>query len=147
MIYTELDDMPQVPENLIYFDPDEVRKKHPNVWRDVQTNVYTQHEVTDELTDFLKPYLGKNVKVRYQVIEKDIPIHCDYNRTSAINYLIREGGDKVLTRWYENDRVTQKYEMHIPQFTWHKINTSIYHGVHGIVDKRLALTVSLYDHV
>ena len=146
MIYSELN-IPQVPKSLVCCDPNEVRERYPNIWREVPTTVYTQHIVSDELTNFLKPYLGDDVVVRYQVIEKDIPIHCDYGRTSAINYLLYEGGDEVITRWYEDDKTTQKYQMRIPEFKWHKIDKSIYHGVHGINDKRLALTVSLYNNV
>ena len=155
MLYTELD-IPSVPESLVICDPDEVRKRHPDsrhlrgITESSSKTVYTTHDVNDELTNFLKQYFGDDVVVKYQVLEKDIPIHIDFGRKAAFNYLLHEGGDKVITRWYDKVKgkleYIPKYEKRIPKFKWHKIDTSEYHTCTGITDKRLALTISVHYH-
>jgi len=144
MLYEELT-LPQIPEELILQDPNIVRERRPNIWKEVPTTVYTQHTVNNELVEFLQPYFDFELKIRYQVLEHNVPIHKDIGRVAAINYLLFAGGDNVVTRWYEDDKETVKFEKQIPLHTWHKIDTTVYHGIHGIEDKRLALTISLHS--
>lgn len=144
MLYKELD-LPKIPSELVFHDPNIVRERQPNIWKEVPTTVYTQHTVNQDLIDFLQPYFDQELKIRYQVLEHRVPIHKDIGRVAAINYILDAGGDNVVTRWYEDDKQTVKFEKQIPIHVWHRIDTTVYHGIHGIQDKRLALTISLHS--
>lgn len=71
------------------------------------------------------------------------PIHFDYGREYAINYIIDKGGDQVITSWYKNDRKTVIEELEIEPFRWHIIRVKpALHGVRGIQLGRLRCVVS-----
>lgn len=71
------------------------------------------------------------------------PIHFDYGREYAINYVIDPGGDNVVTSWYEDDKKTIIEEVEIEPFRWHIIKVKpTYHGVRGIRLGRLRCVIS-----
>lgn len=71
------------------------------------------------------------------------PIHFDYGRNYAINYVIDTGGDKVVTSWYEEDKKTIIESVEIEPFRWHIIKVKpTYHGVEGIRPGRLRCVIS-----
>jgi len=77
----------------------------------------------------------------YQLIKNGIPIHIDVDREIIYNYLLKTGGDKVETVWYDDDKITETYRIQIPQHTWHSLDVSTNHTVLGITDTRIAITV------
>lgn len=61
------------------------------------------------------------------------PIHYDYGRKWAINYIITTGGDKVITTWYNDEKETILHKQEIEPFRWHIIKVKpTLHGVEGI---------------
>ena len=143
--YEELN-IPKIPDNLLLCDPTFIVNNYSNIWNVIETEVYRQYQVSQDLIDYLQPYfdidISKNLK--YQILNKNIPIHKDIGRTKAINYLIDAGGETVTTTWY-SDELEPLFNKTIEPFKWHIINTEINHGITGIIDKRLALTISIND--
>ena len=141
--YRELD-IPKIPDHLLYLDPDYIVNNQPNIWNVIETEVYRQYQVSKKLIDFVQPYFEFDItnNLKYQILTKNIPIHKDRGRTKAINYLVEPGGDNVETIWYTDDLIPL-YKKEIAVHKWHIINTEINHGISGIKNKRLALTISL----
>lgn len=106
-------------------------------------------EFTESIFDF--PH---NTNV--QVIKKGLPIHIDFGRKYAYNFIIETGGDDVKTCFYnrtdfyydENNKLRPKNafstieEICIPAMQWHKINVSTPHNVINIEKIRISLTVT-----
>lgn len=83
---------------------------------------------------------------RIQTLNSNIPIHKDRKRNRALNYIIDPGGEKVFTAWYSTDN-SLLYSESIKQNQWHIIDTQTRHGVHGILDDklRIMLSIDLFD--
>lgn len=143
--YQELN-IPSIPNHLLHLDPNYIVNNYSNVWKVFDTEVYRQYQVSKNLIDFLQPFFDFDItaNLKYQILSKDIPIHKDVGRIKAINYLIDPGGEDVKTTWYSDDLVPL-FEKEILKNKWHTINTEIKHGISGIKDKRLALTISIYN--
>jgi hypothetical protein len=70
--------------------------------------------------------------------------HIDrFDRRYGFNYVIRTGGNNVLTTVYDNDfQVTDQKNILVK--TWHRLPTNMWHSVHGVDlnDYRIVLTVN-----
>lgn len=71
------------------------------------------------------------------------PIHYDYGRKYAFNYLLNTGGEDVWTCWYDSDKkLIEKHK--IEPFRWHAIavNPEL-HAVQGIEKDKKRIFISL----
>lgn len=76
------------------------------------------------------------------------PIHVDYGRQYAFNYLLTSGSDKLpITTWYEDDKETVIECHKIEVNRWHLIRVNpVWHGVKGQDEGKYRTIVSLcYD--
>jgi hypothetical protein len=102
--------------------------------------------------------IGLGVAVSLNGANSMTPPHCDRVRRTAINYLLRSGGDNVVTTIYnesrknhdlsagENlnyDQVTVSSQTIIPKKTWHTFNPQRFHSVENIVDRRYYFSLFL----
>jgi hypothetical protein len=72
------------------------------------------------------------------------PIHFDYGRNYAINYVLDTGGSDVITSWYEDDKTTIVDQVEIEQSKWHIIKVKpTLHGVEGIKVGRMRVIISV----
>jgi len=72
------------------------------------------------------------------------PIHFDYGRNYALNYIIDTGGPNASTYWTSEDKQTVLFETIIEPKRWHLIRVKPdLHGVKGIKLGRLRSIISL----
>ena len=72
------------------------------------------------------------------------PIHIDYARKYAFNYILTLGGSKPITSWYLNDKTTVTEEYQIEEKRWHLIHVNpSWHGVKGQQEGQLRTIISL----
>jgi hypothetical protein len=72
------------------------------------------------------------------------PIHIDYGRKYAFNYILTLGGPDPITSWYEKDKTTLVEEYRIEEKRWHLIHVNpAWHGVRGQVEGELRTIISL----
>jgi|SaaInlLV_10m_DNA_1039704.scaffolds.fasta_scaffold107735_1 hypothetical protein len=131
-------DIPAVPEEII-LPLDEILKLK-NFFGGY-TDKYTIHDCQDELYFWLKDVFPEYNKLCYQTLQDDVPIHIDGGRTTAINYIIKSGGDSVSTAWYDSEFGEKINEISIEPNQWHEIEVDKWHTVHGITDRRISITV------
>jgi hypothetical protein len=87
-----------------------------------------------------------------------LPPHCDSQRRTAINYLLKSGGSNVKTTLYEEKRkkfnllsleildynqVNIKEQHIVPVKKWHVFNPQRYHSVENIEDERYYFSLGL----
>jgi hypothetical protein len=78
------------------------------------------------------------------------PMHLDYGRKYAFNYVLTPGADILpTTTWYENDKKTIIEQHQIEAKRWHIIAVNpVWHGVKGQEKDKLRTIVSLcYDPI
>jgi hypothetical protein len=72
------------------------------------------------------------------------PIHIDYGRKYAFNYILTLGGPGPVTSWYSDDKTTVVEEHKIEEKRWHLIHVNpSWHGVTGQIDGQLRTIISL----
>ena len=142
-MYAEILDWTPIPEYLIETDIEKIKKlENDSPLKDYK--YFQQYKITNPLLlHFIQQFFSFNVIERsfYQVIKNGIVRHVDVSRSTAYNFLINSGGTDVYTIWYDTNRINEVYKIKIPVKTWHKLDVSICHGLEGITDTRIAISV------
>ena len=109
---------------------------------------YTSYKISnvhlcDQLSEIFKDILTDVEGFFIQEITKEF---CNYKhrdpREIAINYIIEQGGDNVITSIYNNDYSVLDSKR-LPTNQWHFFQASKLHDVRNVTSKRIALTVSI----
>jgi hypothetical protein len=109
------------------------------------------YEPPQELIEWLKHNGIMSSKASIQVMDNgtELKPHIDNEystRVSAINYILSNPGP--VTSWYNEKNKNGKrgftpiHSEIIEANKWHKINTSVFHGVTGINEPRISITIS-----
>lgn len=129
--------LPKIPDELIpelyqSIKDDDVRQSYIG---------YTLYHFKPNLKQFILNLFGEGFTCAIQVIAGEQPIHIDYGREVAHNYIIDLGGEHVTTSFYKDLTGLDKLEnICIEPHRWHKLNVSVPHGVEGIITKRISIT-------
>jgi len=147
MQYLKYLNYPEIPEELLH-TPEEIVNlpTEEMVVRDFPAFYYKP--VKPKLDAWLRTIFKFNFYVKYQVIQKGIPIHFDKpafkgDRRVAYNYLLQLGGNNVITSVYDKDLNVLESEC-LPLKRWHSLRVEMLHGVDGIeeLNNRVAVTVT-----
>jgi len=136
--------LPQIPEELLISNVDTLLAL-PNQFNGL-SKTYTSHEAAPEITELLQPYFPWKIRVRYQVMTKNVHPHLDYSRKFAFNYIIEPGGDDVYTLWLEDDEATEIFKVCAPARTWHRLRLDTCHAVSPHTSPRISLSVWPESH-
>lgn len=142
MNYIEYINFPNLPDDLLESVEDIINKPRGNSI--VKQDYFQSRPISNELQDWLEKNLPFKFIVQYQIIYLGLPIHKDKaNRKLAYNYLLSQGGNKVSTVVFDDDKKPLQSEL-LPLKTWHSIKTDMYHGVFGLQSKipRVSLSVT-----
>lgn len=108
-----------------------------------EMNLYYLRQLTDNrVINLLQPYFEFDITghIFYQYIGKNLGIHTDFGRKTAINYIIELGGNNVITKWYdENNQVIEQHI--IEQKRWHKLIVDVKHNAENITSDRYAISI------
>lgn len=142
MKYIEYINLPTIPEELLESVEDIINKTRTNSI--VTQDFFQGRPISDKLQVWLENNLSFDFVAQYQIIYNGIPIHKDEgNRKLAYNYLLEQGGNKVTTVIFDDDKKLLQSEI-LPLKTWHSIKTDMYHGVFGLPrnNPRVSLSVT-----
>ena len=110
----------------------------------IESSVYDQFEVQPNVIELIKKQIDIDIDddlIRYQVLRNGIPKHTDAKRHSILNYIIDNGGNNVITKWYDsNNNVIN--QVTVPEKKWYRMKTDIDHTIEGMTSDRLMLTIS-----
>ena len=139
MMYNYFPQIPKIPESIINITEEEIRKIPDRFKSERENPIYTLHDATEELRDFLQPYFSNDMDIAFQLITDELPIHKDFGRTSCYNYLIKSGR-KASTIWYDDD-LKEIDRVIFPTHVWHNINVETFHKVVDVTDTRISISV------
>jgi len=142
MYYEEVYFLEPIPEYLID-DIETIRSRRNMFAYPEHEHIYASYLVSDDLHDFVQQQFDYSVLVRYQVIGKKLPVHVDIGIQEKYNYIIDQGGDSVMTRWWDSEESPTKivYETHIPQTVWHKMKVNVPHDITEVSHARISVQV------
>lgn len=144
MNYIEYINLPPVPENLIESIPNIINKP-PKTYSAVPSNYdfFKTRNVNDDLASWLQSIFDFKINAQYQLVYDGLPIHIDKgNRIIAYNYLLDTGGENVKTAVYDEKYKPLQVET-LELKRWHRINTGMLHGVHGIDPSKVRIAISV----
>ena len=152
---TYLEDLPILDESLVR-EAIYCRDNHQNIFR-LKDHPYQLYEATDKLREFIGSFLKFPHIVTVHSFSNTIPIHIDFGRTRAYNFIIDTGGPDVRTSFYDVNDFTRNNEgrlvesnvnykpiesIFIRPTVWHILDVSVPHGVTNIETVRFGITVS-----
>ena len=142
MYYEEIYSLDPIPEHLID-DLETIRSRRNMFAYPEHEHIYASYLVSDELHEFVQQQFSYPVLVRYQVIGKKLPVHLDIGVEEKYNYIIYQGGDLVMTRWWDSEHNPTNiiYETHIPQLVWHKMKVDVPHDITEVDSPRISIQV------
>jgi hypothetical protein len=151
---TYLEDLPKLDETF-FKEACYSRDNYPNIFK-LPNHPYQLFNATEKLKNFIELFLSfDNVEV-YSV-NNTLPIHTDFNRARAYNYIFDTGGPNVLTSFYDINDFTRNSDGRLEVYNedykpiesvcirsnvWHILDVTVPHGVSNIKSARLAVTVS-----
>jgi len=107
------------------------------------SDTYASREANLDLCEYLQTFFNKPIKVRYQIIKKELPVHVDktYQETK-LNYMVDTGGI-VKTRWWSSvDEPRHIIEEHVQEIdTWYRLNIQTPHNITRPDRPRISVTV------
>jgi hypothetical protein len=110
-------DLPKVPNELI----EEIYQSIDD--KDFRTSYkgYTLYHCKPNLKRFVLDLFGDGFTCAIQAITNEQPIHIDYGRVTAFNYIVELGGNNILTSFYNDlDGQDEIENICIEPFRWHK---------------------------
>lgn len=127
-----------------------------NVFIDPNHKSYKQFLVSYKLKDFTSSFVKEDHFASIQVINEGLPIHIDFYRQEAFNYIIEQGGDNTTTRFYDlndfnkvgnklqqkNTNIESIEQVVIPKHQWHKLDVTVPHNVTDIETTRISLSIN-----
>ena len=144
MNYIEYLDLPPIPENLIESVTDIINKP-PKIYSTIPSEYtfFKTRNVNDDLASWLQSIFEFKIYPQYQLVYNGLPIHIDKgNRINAYNYLLDTGGENVRTAVYDEKYKPLQIEK-LELKRWHRINTGMLHGVHGIEPDKIRVAISI----
>ena len=144
MNYIEYVNLPSIPEHLIDSIQDIINKPPKNFSNISSEYLYFKTKyVNDDLKLWLQSIFDFEIHPQYQLVYDRLPIHIDKgNRIFAYNYLLDTGGTNVITAIYDDKyKLVQTEKLELKR--WHRINTSMMHGVHGIQPNKVRIAISI----
>ena len=152
---TYLEDLPKLNDILIT-EALYCRDHHENIFA-LKDHPYKLFHATDMLKEYIGSFLKFKHIVTVHSFRNTIPIHIDFNRTRAYNFVIDPGGTDVKTSFYDVNDFTRNNEgrlvainadykpiesVSIRPNVWHILDVSVPHGVTNIETERFGITVS-----
>lgn len=139
-----VDDLPPIPDHLIKdLAIIETYDDHfKNTVKDYE-DTYASRSANQDLVDYLQQFFDSPIKVRYQIIKKELPVHTDgTHQATKLNYMVDTGGD-VKTRWWSSvDDPKHIIEEAVQQpGNWYRLNIQVPHDITQPERPRISITV------
>lgn len=135
--------LPSVPREILDSIPKNFTEYQPKV------NYFTfnwSESHNEELNEWGKKYISPDLYFAFMIIKGDLLLHKDVGTTVKLNYVINPGGEKVVTRFWDENKKDMLAEYCIEPHRWHMFKANSYHSVHGIEKNqtRFSITAQLF---
>lgn len=144
-LYEHCPDIPDLPPHLLALITEENARQSPSsfVARDgerYEVPWFSAHDILfPEVIEFLRPHFEPDMKIKIQLMTRELLIHKDQKRTSCYNYLVDTGGN-VSTVWFDDDK-NEIERVILPEKTWYKLNVGVFHNIYDVTSTRIAVSV------
>jgi len=144
-LYTHYPDLPDLPQNLVNQITEENVRTTINTFEardgeNYEIPWYSLHQPSSAIIDYLSPHFANNMKIKIQLITRELLIHKDKGRAAAFNYIIKSGGENVSTVWFDDDK-NEIERVVLPEKQWYFLDLSKFHNIYDITETRIAITI------
>jgi len=125
-----VDNLPKIPEDLIEYDIEKIER-----FRLIYSAKLMDYKSYDyspkEMYDFLAPHFPYPIRIKYQLIKEQLPIHVDHmhvqnQRPFIFNYVLFSGGSNVRTRHWKLPDKLPIGKHNIAGYQWHPSLPPVY---------------------
>lgn len=144
----DLDKFAKANEREVYgtkiaFVPDPVSEwVHENVLSKMPKNYNQYGEFACIHRHSYLDFTGESWKYKYKNAQGVVPMHKDFGRHYAINYMVDTGGENVYTVWWDDNFKEIKRDK-VELSRWCILSTKVLHGVEGIEPGRDRVGIGL----
>ena len=127
--YVKFLNIPSIPQEVV----DNLPKDYSLYDRHAAVATFSRSDsFNDEIDFWCKQNISKDIDFGFQIINGDVPAHIDNRVFVKFFYLIQEGGDRVLTKFWSEDKKDILAEYHIPVNTWVLFRADVMHSVENV---------------
>ena len=135
--YVKFLNLPRIPESIISNLPKDYSLYH----RHASAGPFSRSDsFNSEIDRWCKQNISNDIDFGFQIIEDNVPAHIDNRVFVKFFYLIEEGGENVLTKYWSEDNEFLK-EYHIPVHTWVLFRADLLHSVENVDNKKRRVSV------
>lgn len=145
--YVQYINLPQIPIDIIqssianipnYLSNESIKRGSSYIWTDYQNA---------KLDSWCKHNICKDMYFAFQVMTADVQIHKDVGTKTKFCYILKTGGDNVITSFYDDDKTTLLDSYCIVPEQWHILKVDTYHGVTNIHpgEIRFSITAKIFE--
>ena len=136
-------DLPIVPDSLI-LDLKAI-EENQHLCAVANEDMYRSYSANADLRDYLAEFHPYPIVVRYQVINRPLPVHVDSHKADhpwKLNYIIHTGGDVRTQFWSSENEPHELIEEHtLEKNKWYKLNINQPHSITPPITTRISITV------
>lgn len=137
-------DLPPIPEHLIE-DLEIIETREDFFVQSVKDyeDTYASRAANQDLIDYLESQFDYPIKVRYQIIKKELPVHVDHApQPTKLNYMIDPVGPVKTQFWSSVDDPKHMIEeVELQPRTWYRLNISTPHSITQPERPRISVTI------
>jgi hypothetical protein len=140
--YIQYLNLPPIPQYLVdQFDC------NPEMHRQSQTSqVYGPYIWSNHGTDAINQWCQENICAEMyfacQIITGDLATHKDIGTKIKLTYIVSNGGDNVVTNFYDDDQTTLLASYVIESNRWHILKADTYHQVSNIQPDQIRISIT-----
>ena len=131
--------LPKIPEDLIARVNFNFEQYSDNVAYDNKAYIWSDSFNT-EINQWCKENICQDMYWGFQIINSDLAVHKDRGTEIKLIYLLRTGGDDVVTYFLDEDQKTVTKQYIIEPNRWHILKANAYHGVKNVTEVRFSIT-------
>ena len=142
MDYIKYVNWPQIPDfilnNISLNDSDYKIKSNYSTFNWSESN-------NKELNTWAKQTISEYLYFAFTLIKGDLMLHKD-PMYLKLNYVINTGGEKVVTKFWDDNKKDLLAEYAIEPHRWHIFKSDTFHSVHGIEKNqtRFSITAQIF---
>jgi hypothetical protein len=130
--------LPKIPDNIVQEIYISAQTKKSLVEK---IDAYKWVAASDVVQQWCKENICADMYWGVQIISNDLPVHKDIDTEIKLNYIIDSAGDKVITKFY-NDDMNLIQTVEFEENEWYILNVSKYHEVAGVGQGQFRISVT-----
>ena len=135
---------PKIPQSLVQeINFNKITKK---IYKTSPDLYFWSDEQNQSINDWCKKNIIEDCYYAFQCSNVDLYVHKDEKSSTKLIYILDQGGDNVITKFFKQDKCTEIFSEKLDLHTWYILKTDIYHGVFNQIRPRYSICSTVFSN-